>query len=75
MKRELIRTIIDTIVNDFGNILVEELSDNSENYPYTNACIDFIADLQTKGITINFDAFDQEILDQVYRELVSILTH
>ena len=54
---------------------MEELSENGELFPYTNACIDFIMELEEKGIRISFDAFDQDILDKVYRELISILSH
>lgn len=75
MRKEVIKKIIDGIVQDFGNILVEELSENGELFPYTNACIDFIMELEEKGIRISFDAFDQDILDKVYRELISILSH
>ena len=42
MRKEVIRKIIDGIVQDFGNILVEELAENGESFPYTNACIDLL---------------------------------
>lgn len=75
MRKEVVRNVIDEVLKDFGNILVEELCDNQDGFPYTNACIDFIVDLKNKGISIDFNAFDQDILDQVYRELISILSY
>lgn len=73
MRKEVIKQIVHTIMNDFENILVDELSESSSQFPYTNACISFIIELQEKGISTDFDAFDQEIIDYVYRELVTIL--
>ncbi|MCI8575423.1 MAG: hypothetical protein HFI09_03035 [Bacilli bacterium] len=75
MKKEVIKSFIIEVIQDFENILIEELSENEEQFPYTNACIEFMVQLENKGIHINLDAFDQQIIDQVYRELIAILSN
>lgn len=73
MQKEVIKSFIHEVVEDFENILIQELNENSEQFPYTNACVEFIIHLANKGITISLDAFDQEIIDHVYRELITVL--
>jgi hypothetical protein len=75
MKKEVIKTFINEVVHDLENILIEELDENREQFPYTNACLEFIIQLENQGIAMTLDAFDQEIIDHVYRELITILSH
>lgn len=75
MSREIVSKIITDIVKDFSDILTESVMENQDLFPYTNACINFIYDLQSHGIHIDFDSFDQEIVDRVYRELCEFLIH
>ncbi len=73
MQKEVIKSFIHEVVEDFENILIQELNENSEQFPYTNVCVEFIIHLANQGITISLDAFDQEIIDHVYRELITVL--
>ncbi len=75
MRKEEVKKIVTEIVFDFGELLTEGIMENQDLFPYTNACIRFISDLQSHGICINFDSFDQEIVDKVYCEMCEFLIH
>lgn len=75
MRRDVVYKFITDIVSDFGNMLTEGVLESNDLFPYTSACIEFISNLDAKGITISFHSFDQDIIDKVYRELCEYLVH
>lgn len=73
MDRENVSLIINPIIEDFGNMLIEAVMENSDDFPYTCACVRFMSDLKEKGILFDFNSFDSVVVDKVYRELLSFL--
>jgi len=73
MRREVVYKVITDIVKDFSDMLTDGIMENSDIFPYTNACIKFISDLNDRGIELDFDSFDQDIINKVYHELCAYL--
>ncbi len=75
MEDHLVRNLIYGLMKDFAEMLVEGIKENPEQFAYTSACMAFIQLLEEKGISTNFNSFDEEIVNHVYSEITSFLTH
>ena len=75
MDENLIREVMYGLVQDFAEMLVDGIHNNADLFPYTISCLQFIASMKERNIEVDFHAFDQSILDLVYRELTSYLSH
>lgn len=74
MNKIVLRELITTICDDYIDTLLVGIEEYEKDSPYTIACTNFIAELKSKNITVNFnDAFIDKIRDKFYRETSNYL--
>ena len=69
MKEDIIKRFIKNICNDFEDILFIGIEENKEALPYSIACINFIYELEEKGISANLNYFSDNLRDSLYEEI------
>ncbi len=73
MKDEIMKIFAKDIMSDFKDVLVVGLEEESERFPYSIACINFIYELKEKGINVNMNYFSECVRENIYNEVKSYL--
>lgn len=74
MKEEILRQIIVEVCDGFVDALLTGIKEYEKDFPYTIACANFISELKSKNILVNFcSIFDSDIVDMVFREASNYL--
>lgn len=74
MSDEDIRDLLTLISKDYIETILIGIEEYEKDFPYTIACTSFISELKRKNIVVNiYSAFDNSILDMVYRETIIYL--
>ena len=74
MREEILRKIITLISEDYIETLLTGIKEYEQDFPYTIACANFMCELKSKNIIVNFyTTFDVSIRDMVYRETSNYL--
>lgn len=69
MQEEIKKKIIADICKEFKDIIFAETEENEKALPYLCACVNFICELEQKGIKASFNSFCQDVKAKVYEEL------
>ena len=74
MKEEMLRKLITLVSEDYIETLLTGIKEYEKDFPYTIACANFMIELKSKNIIVNFyTTFDVSIRDMVYRETSNYL--
>lgn len=74
MKEEVLKELIKTICDDYIEPLLIGIEEYESDFPYTIACANFISELKTKNIKIEFnDVFIDKVRDKIYKETSNYL--
>ena len=77
MREKELRKVLTHICDGFIDNILVSLDENKEIekfFPYTLACINFICELKSKNIMVEFfDTFECSIVDKIYREVGSYI--
>lgn len=74
MKEEILRKLITLISEDYIETLLTGIKEYEQDFPYTIACANFMSELKSKNIVVNFyNTFDISIIDMIYRETSNYL--
>ena len=75
MNEIILRKLISMICDDYIHTLVVGIEEYERDFPYTIACANFIVELKSKKIMVEFnDVFIDKIRDMLYRETSNYLT-
>ncbi|MCI8778286.1 MAG: hypothetical protein HFI87_03980 [Bacilli bacterium] len=74
MQEEILKKLITLISEDYIETLLTGIKEYEKDFPYTIACANFISELKSKNIVVNFyNTFDISIIDMIYRETSNYL--
>lgn len=74
MREEMLRKLITLVSEDYIETLLTGIEEYEKDFPYTIACANFMSELKSKNIIVNFyTTFDVSIRDMVYRETSNYL--
>lgn len=74
MREEILRKIITLISEDYIETLLTGIEEYEKDFPYTIACANFMSELKSKNIIVDFyKTFDVSIRDMIYRETSNYL--
>ena len=74
MREEILRQIIVAVCDGFVDTLLTGIEEYEKDFPYTIACANFISELKSKNILVNFySIFDSHIVDMIFRETSNYL--
>ncbi len=74
MKEEIIKKVITMVCEDYVDALIVGIDEYEKDFPYTIACANFISELKSKNIIIEFnDVFIDKVRDRIYRETSNYL--
>lgn len=74
MREEILRKIITLISEDYIETLLTGIEECEKDFPYTIACANFMRELKSKNIIVDFyKTFDVSIRDMIYRETSNYL--
>lgn len=74
MREEILRKIITLISEDYIETLLTGIEEHEKDFPYTIACANFMSELKSKNIIVDFyKTFDVSIRDMIYRETSNYL--
>lgn len=74
MKEEALKKMIALLCDGYVDTLLTGIEECGKDFPYTIACANFIGELKEKNIIVNFfNAFDDSIVDMVFRETSNYL--
>ncbi len=74
MQEEILRKLITLISEDYIETLLTGIKEYEKDFPYTIACANFMSELKSKNIVVNFyNTFDISIIDMIYRETSNYL--
>lgn len=74
MNEIVLRKLITMICDDYIDTLLVGIEEYEKDFPYTIACANFIAELKSKNIMVEFnDVFIDKIRDMLYRETSNYL--
>lgn len=74
MREEILRQIIVAVCDGFVDTLLTGIEEYEKDFPYTIACANFISELKSKNILVNFyTTFEGHIIDMVHRETSNYL--
>lgn len=74
MREEILRKIITLISEDYIETLLTGIEEYKKDFPYTIACANFMSELKSKNIIVDFyKTFDVSIRDMIYRETSNYL--
>lgn len=74
MKEQVLKDLLTSISEDYVDTLLTGIEEYEKDFPYTISCINFISELKSKNIIVNFySIFDDSIVDMVYRETSNYL--
>lgn len=74
MKEEIIKKVITMVCEDYIDTLIVGIEEYEKDFPYTIACANFISELKSKNIIIEFnDVFIDKVRDKIYRETSNYL--
>ena len=74
MQEETLRKLITLISEDYIETLLTGIKEYEKDFPYTIACANFMSELKSKNIVVNFyNTFDSSIIDMIYRETSNYL--
>ena len=74
MKEKIMRLLIGSVCDDYIDTLLVGIEEYSSELPYTIACVNFICELKSKNINVDFnDIFIDIVRDKVYSETCNYL--
>lgn len=74
MNNEILINIITNICDGYVDSIMTGIEECEEDFPYTIACCKFLSKLKEHNILISFNgAFEDRIVDMVYREMSNYL--
>lgn len=74
MNEIVLRKLITMICDDYIDTLLVGIEEYEKDFPYTIACANFITELKSKNIMVEFnDVFIDKIRDMLYRETSNYL--
>lgn len=74
MREEMLRKLIALVSEDYIETLLTGIEEYEKDFPYTIACANFMSELKSKNIIVNYyTTFDVSIRDMVYRETSNYL--
>lgn len=74
MREEILRQIIVAVCDGFVDTLLTGIEEYEKDFPYTIACANFMSDLKSKNIIVDFySTFESSIIDMIYRETSNYL--
>lgn len=73
MKEEVKRNVVKELCSDFVEAIIVGMEEYESDFPYSIACINFIAELREKSINVDLNAFIDIIRDNLYKELSNYL--
>lgn len=74
MKEEILRKLITLISEDYIDTLLTGIKEYEKDFPYTIACANFMSELKSKNIIVDFySTFESSIIDMIYRETSNYL--
>lgn len=74
MKEEVLKKLVSMICNDYIDTLLVGIEEHEKDFPYMVACTNFISELNSKNILVEFnDIFIDTVLDKIYRETSNYL--
>lgn len=74
MKGDILKNLIASICNDYIDTLLVGIEEFSKEFPYTIACVNFLNELKSKNIKVEFDnIFIDMVRDKIYRETTNYL--
>lgn len=74
MNKEILRDLITLICENSVCTLLTGIEECEKDFPYTIACANFMSELKSKNIIVNFyTTFDVSVIDMVFRETSNYL--
>lgn len=74
MKEEVMKKLISMVCEDYVDTLMVGIEEYQTDFPYTIACSNFISELKSKNIIVEFnDIFIDKVRDRIYRETTNYL--
>lgn len=74
MREEILKKLITLISEDYIETLLTGIEEYEKDFPYTIACANFISELKSKNIIVDFyNTFESSIIDLIYRETSNYL--
>lgn len=75
MQKTVLVEIIKSICENFADDILIGVEESSEDFPFTIACTNFIAELKNRGIefTIKMLTENTDIFDYLYKEFSNYL--
>lgn len=69
MKEAILKKIVEMVCDDYIDVLLVGIKEYEKDFPYTITCSNFISELKTKNIIVEFnDVFIDTVRDKIYRE-------
>ena len=69
MKEKITNDVITKVADNFKDVIMTGIEECPESFTYTIAVINFIYELKTKRISMDFyKTFDSDIYDEIFKE-------
>ena len=74
MREEITKQYVANMCSDFNDVVLVGLNESKEEFPYSNACINFITELKEQGLNATLRFFSEDLRGILYNEIKKYLT-